>query len=79
MKKTMLFLLISVILCPLFALFASAEGADESIVDVDLDWHPENAVANLKYMGLGMLGIFVVVGVVMGITYALNAITGKKK
>ena len=79
MKKTMLFLLISVILCSLFALFASAEGADESIVDVDLDWHPENAVANLKYMGLGMLGIFVVVGVVMGITYALNAITGKKK
>ena len=75
----MLFLLISVILCSLFALFASAEGADESIVDVDLDWHPENAVANLKYMGLGMLGIFVVVGVVMGITYALNAITGKKK
>ncbi|MBO5767237.1 MAG: hypothetical protein J6R45_05350 [Clostridia bacterium] len=79
MKKTMLFLLTAVILCSLFALFASAEGADESIVDVDLDWHPANAVANLKYMGLGMLGIFVVVGVVMGITYALNAITGKKK
>ncbi|MBO5914986.1 MAG: hypothetical protein J6Q72_06525 [Clostridia bacterium] len=79
MKKTMLFLLTAVILCSLFALFASAEGADESIVDVTLDWHPANAVANLKYMGLGMLGIFVVVGVVMGITYALNAITGKKK
>ena len=79
MKKTMLFLLTAVILCSLFALLASAEGADESIVDVDLDWHPANAVANLKYMGLGMLGIFVVVGVVMGITYALNAITGKKK
>ena len=79
MKKTMLFLLTAVLLCSLFALLASAEGADESIVDVDLDWHPANAVANLKYMGLGMLGIFVVVGVVMGITYALNAITGKKK
>ena len=79
MKKLILVLLTAVILCSLFALFASAEGADESIVDVTLDWHPENAVVNLKYMGLGMLGIFVVVGVVMAITYALNAITGKKK
>ncbi len=65
----------------LFAVFASAEteANDESIADVELDWHPQNAVANLKYMGLGMLGIFVVVGVVMGITYLLNAVTGKKK
>ncbi len=79
MKKTILFLLTAVILCSIFAVFAAAEGADESIVDVELDWHPENAVVNLKYMGLGMLGIFVVVGVVMGITYLLNAVTGKKK
>ncbi len=65
----------------LFAVFASAEteANGESIADVELDWHPQNAVANLKYMGLGMLGIFVVVGVVMGITYILNAVTGKKK
>ena len=38
-----------------------------------------NFVENLKYMGLGMLGIFVVVGVVMAITYLLNSVTGKKK
>jgi len=79
MKKTLLVLLTAVILFSLFAVVASAEEANESIADVQLDWHPENAVANLKYMGLGMLGIFVVVGVVMGLTYFLNAVTGKKK
>ena len=79
MKKTILFLLVSVVLFSVFAVFAAAEAADESIVDVELDWHPVNAVENLKYMGLGMLGIFVVVGVVMAITYLLNSVTGKKK
>ena len=81
MKKIFLVLLTAVMLFSLFAVFASAEteANDESIADVELDWHPQNAVANLKYMGLGMLGIFVVVGVVMGITYLLNAVTGKKK
>lgn len=34
---------------------------------------------NLKYMGLGMLGIFVVVGVVILVTYIFNSTTGKKK
>lgn len=34
---------------------------------------------NLKYMGLGMLGIFVVVGIVILLTYVLNSVTGKKK
>ena len=82
MKKVILVLLTAIMLFSLFAVVASAEGeeaADESIVDVQLDWHPENALTNLKYMGLGMLGIFVVVGAVMLITYVLNAVTGKKK
>ncbi|MBR6563105.1 MAG: oxaloacetate decarboxylase [Clostridia bacterium] len=34
---------------------------------------------NLKYMGLGMLGIFVVVGVVILVTFILNSITSRKK
>lgn len=79
MKKFILVLLTAVMLFSLFAVFAAAEGSEESIVDVELEWHPENAVTNLKYMGLGMLGIFVVVGVVMSITYVLNSVTGKKK
>lgn len=29
-------------------------------------------VENLRWMGLGMLGIFIVVGIVVGATYLLN-------
>lgn len=37
-----------------------------------------NFVANLKYMGLGMLGIIVVIGVIILITMFLNKVTDKK-
>ncbi len=37
-----------------------------------------NFVTNLKYMGLGMLGIIVVIGVIILITMLLNKITAKK-
>ena len=82
MKKFILVLLTALILLSLFATVAFAEGeasTDGAIADVELDWHPEGALNNLKYMGLGMLGIFVVVGAVMLITYLLNVITAKKK
>lgn len=39
----------------------------------------EGFLRNIKYMGLGMLGIFAVVGVVMLVTYIFNSVTGKKK
>ncbi len=31
-----------------------------------------NFVTNLKYMGIGMLGIFIVMGVIIGSVYLLN-------
>ncbi len=37
-----------------------------------------NFITNLKYMGLGMLGIIVVIGVIILITMLLNKITTKK-
>ncbi len=37
-----------------------------------------NFVYNLKYMGLGMLGIIVVIGVIILITMFLNKVTDKK-
>ena len=40
---------------------------------------PTNFVENLKYMGLGMLAIFIVIGVIVAITYLLNAIFKEKK
>ena len=43
------------------------------------NFEPFNFVDNLKYMGLGMLAIFIVIGVIVGITYLLNRIFKEKK
>jgi hypothetical protein len=51
-------------------------------LDVELEYNGfgnDGFLRNIKYMGLGMLGIFVVIGLVMLITYVLNTVTGKKK
>ncbi len=37
-----------------------------------------NFVYNLKYMGLGMLGIIIVIGVIILITMFLNKVTENK-
>lgn len=37
-----------------------------------------NFVVNLKWMGLGMLGIFVVIGLIIAFTVILNLVTSKK-
>ena len=42
-------------------------------------FEPMNFVDNLSYMGIGMLGIFVVTGVIILITLGLNVLTTKKK
>ena len=36
-----------------------------------------NVVANLKWMGIGMLGVFMIVGIIMAATYVIGAISGK--
>lgn len=41
-------------------------------------FEPMNFVYNLKYMGLGMLCIFIVIGVIALITVALEKITVRK-
>ncbi|MBR5278073.1 MAG: hypothetical protein IKU23_02280 [Clostridia bacterium] len=56
--------------------------ASGSNLDVDFEFFgvgSEGLTRNIKYMGLGMLGIFVVVGVVILLTFTLNKITGKKQ
>lgn len=37
-----------------------------------------NFIYNLKYMGIGMLGIFIVIGVIVLITMFLNKVTEPK-
>ena len=43
-----------------------------------MDFSVENFLSSLPIMGKGMLGIFVVVGVVIVITFGLNSATTKK-
>ncbi len=43
----------------------------------DINFNPMSFVDNLQYMGIGMLGIFVVIGVIMGVTVVLNKIFNK--
>ncbi len=40
-------------------------------------FEPMNFIENLKYMGLGMLGIFIVIGVIVILTMVLNSVTAK--
>ena len=40
-----------------------------------MQFNPMNFITNLKYMGLGMLGIFVVIGVIILVTVILNKTT----
>lgn len=73
---------------------ATAQTLPQSVIDiivsaiqpatlnVELEYNGfgnDGFLRNIKYMGLGMLGIFVVIGIVMLITYILNSVTGKKK
>lgn len=37
--------------------------------------NPSHFIDNMRYMGLGMLGIFIVIGVIAGLTMLLNALT----
>ncbi len=39
-------------------------------------FHPEMFVKNLSYMGTGMLCIFIVIGVIIGVVALLDKVTG---
>ena len=42
-----------------------------------MNFEPMNFVHYLKYMGVGMLGVFLIVGIIMASTYAIGSLTGK--
>ena len=44
----------------------------------NLIFEPMNFVTTLKFMGVGMLGIFVVIGLIVGATCLLNYVTSAK-
>lgn len=43
-----------------------------------ISFNPMNFVSNLSYMASGMIGIFIVIGVIIATTLILNKITKKK-
>ncbi len=47
---------------------------------MNIDFQPMNFIHNLKWMGIGMLTILLVIGVIILVTMLLNKVTsGKKK
>lgn len=43
-----------------------------------MNFDPIQFVNNLKYMGVGMLGVFIIIGIIIAATYAVGAIDFKK-
>ena len=42
-----------------------------------LEFDPIQFIYNLKYMGGGMLGIFIIIGIIIASTYAIGKLTAK--
>ena len=42
-----------------------------------MNFQPVEFVNNLKYMGIGMLGVFIIVGIIIASTYIIGAVTNK--
>lgn len=40
-------------------------------------FEPMKFIENLIYMGIGMLGVFMIVGIIMGATYLINFVINK--
>ena len=41
-------------------------------------FEPIKFVENLKYMGIGMLGVFLIVGIIMSAVYVIGSIKNKE-
>ena len=42
-----------------------------------MQFNPINFLVNLRYMGLGLLGIFVVIGIIIAVTLILGRVTAR--
>ncbi len=61
-------------------IIGSADGPTAILVSNDgFMFEPTNFIKNLSYMGIGMLGIFIVIGLIMIVTTGLNRFFSKKK
>lgn len=44
----------------------------------NLQFVPSAFIANLKWMGIGMLGVFIIIGFIIGATYLTNYAINKR-
>ena len=42
-----------------------------------MEFNPMNFITNLKWMGIGMLGVFMIIAIIIVATMAINATTSK--
>lgn len=58
----------------------SEENEEGAVEKLEVTFNPAGFLTHIGKMGFGMIGIFIVIGIIAVITYALNKIsTGKKK
>ncbi len=51
--------------------------APEENTESSIGWYPDQFGEAAGSMGVGMLGVFLIVGIIMGATYAINAIISR--
>ena len=59
-----------------------AQSTPAESSDLDLVFRPMEFLKNLGYIGMGMLGIFIVIAAIVGVSVLLNTVTsgiGKNK
>ncbi len=44
-----------------------------------MQFNPTAFIENLKYMGIGMLGVFMIIGIIVAATYAIGYFTAGNK
>ena len=43
-----------------------------------MEFNPMNFVSNLKYMGIGLVGVFIIIGIIIAATYLTTTLTAPK-
>ena len=42
-----------------------------------MEFNPINFVHSLKYMGIGMVGVFLIIGIIVGATYVIGKLSAR--
>ena len=61
----------------MYNILTAAPGAEETAAQIT--FQPANCVENLQHMGIGMLGVFMIIGIIMLATYVIGKLTAPKQ